>query len=76
MRAGGINGTADECAGDGLAGTRGATRVAYKSAGDGLPRAGGAAGARGAVYDEGRVRVVLGGAGAGAAQIQERGSGG
>ena len=74
--AGGATGVADECAGDGLAGAGGATRVAYKRAGDGLPRAGGAAGAPGAVDDEGGIRVGLGGAGAGAAQIQERGSGG
>lgn len=74
--AGGAARAADECAGHGLAGAGGTTGAADECAGGGFPRAGGAAGAGGAVYHEGGVRVDLGGTGAGAAQIQERGSGG
>lgn len=74
--AGGAARAADECAGHGLAGAGGTTGAADECAGGRFPRAGGAAGAGGAVYHEGGVRVDLGGTGAGAAQIQERGSGG
>lgn len=70
-------GPADECARDGLARARRATRATDECAGGGPARAGGGSPrACGGMNDEGRVRVVIGSAGAWAPQIQERRSSG
>jgi len=70
-------GPADECARDGLVRAGRAPRATDECAGGGPTRAGGGSPrACSGVDDEGRVWVVIGSAGAGAPQIQERRSSG